>query len=174
MEMAYAQELKALFCYAYRPLMPAGGARDGGFTVNLFDNDTLLFQCYDRDRRVTSEMQFALPAQVRIRYLQMVQTQAAWLGGVQPSLKCSSARYVSQFGFDQFSMIQVEDMEQLMNIGFRSHRGHYTRMLYNFFEDISTMMMEFGIDLRLDGFNWDPNRIQPMQIPRSRRFRKSS
>ena len=172
--MANAQNAKALFCYAYRPLMPMGGPRDGGFTVNLYDNDILLFQCYDRDRRVTSEMQFALSATVRMRYLHMVQASAQWLGGVRPVLKCTGARYVSQFGFDQFSMIQVEDMEQLMNIGFRSHRGHYTRMLYNFFEDISTMMLESGIDLRLYGFNWDPNQIQPMEIPRSRRIKKSS
>ena len=42
--------------------------------------------------------------------------------------------------------------------------GFFARHLYVLFEDIGNLFAESGIRLTLDGFTWDPSRIQPFRI----------
>lgn len=153
----------SVFSFAYRPVMP-GHPADGGFSVNLMDDDVLVYTEYDAQSRVTRELYFPLPTRVREQYLRMVQYASPWLRNV-PSRMRLREESVSEytFGFCGCPMFRIEDMVQLMDsCAFRSVRGHYTRLVYSLFEDISSILLGCGVDLQPSAFRWDTGRIQPL------------
>ncbi len=172
--MAYGKSLKALFNYSYKPLGYMSGPDDGGFCVNLFDNDTMLFQSYTPQGRVVAEYVFALPAQMRIRYMAMIQPAGQWLGAMPHYFRSDTPPgFKSYIGLSGMEIFVMEDLPSLIVCPFRSVRGHYARMMYNLLEDITGLMVDYGLELKLDSFEWNSAIIQPMQPKAARRFDKS-
>jgi len=128
------------------------------------DDDILVYTVYDAQSRVMQELYFALPSRVREQYLRMVQYAMPWLKNVPCRMQLreeSISEY--SFGFCGFPLFRIEDMVQLMDsCSFRSVRGHYTRLVYSLFEDISSLLARCGVELQPSAFNWDKTRIQPL------------
>ncbi len=151
---------RAVFCYVYQP-NPAAG--DGGFALNLFDNDIAVFTCYDVSGNPVDEKGFQLP-QGAARQTQLLAYRCrSWLQDVPAHMRVhETCQYASTIGLDGFPLICLEDFCEMMYCPFRSARGHYARMLYNLLEDISNVLWQCGLDLQPFSFTWDANRIAPM------------
>ena len=59
---------KAIFVYSCAPTRPAG-PDDGGFSVNLFEENMLVYTRYAVDGSVIKEWQFAVPPRVIMEYM---------------------------------------------------------------------------------------------------------
>ena len=164
---------KAIFVYACVPTRPVG-PEDGGFSVNLFENNLLQYTRYAVDGTVLKEWQFAVPPRVIMTYMATVEHARGWIRGMFPCMRAGqNARYCCRIGIDGFPIFLLEDLQELMNCPFRSARGHYARMMYNLLEDISTEFYQAGFDLRLDGFSWDQNRNVPTKVTEGKTSRFS-
>lgn len=159
---------KAIFVYAYTPIRPVGQDQ-GSFSVNLYENDMLVYTRYAVDGSVLKEWQFAIQPQVRLAYMATVEHARGWIRGMFPCLRAGqNARYSCRIGIDGFPLFMLEDIEVLMSCPFRSARGHYARMMYNLLEDISTELFSAGFDLRPDSFSWDETRNRAVKITEGR------
>lgn len=162
-----AQGVMSVFAYGYRPMIPAN-ENDGGFTVNLLENDQLVFSQMNRQNQTIRSLVFPLPATVRIRYLNLVNYARPWLRNV-PLHLCSGDGSDSMtqysFGFCGYPLLRIDDMPLLLDSPFRTTRGHYARLVYGLMEDVSTLLLPCGINLLPYDFLWDPKRIQPLIPP---------
>ena len=158
--MADGAAARAVFCYVYQP-NPAAG--DGGFALQLFDNDIAVFTCYDLEGQATSEQGFRLPQGVARQSQMLSYRNRSWLQDVPGYMRVrENAQYASIIGLDGFPLFRMEDFCEMMSCPFRTARGHYARMVYNLLEDISTLLLQCGLDLQLFSFNWDERLIAPM------------
>ena len=160
--MMAEQGVLSIFGYAYRPMVPMQ-ENDGGFTVNLLENDVLVFSQYNTRHQVLQEFRFQLPPEVRQRYLALVSQARPWMGSVPPLMRPgedSVSEYT--FCFCGYPVFRIEDMVQLMDCPFRSIRGHYTRLVYGLMESISILLLHCGIDLQPNSFTWNQNVIRPL------------
>ena len=155
---------KAIFVYAYVPTRPTG-PEDGGFSVNLFEENMLAYTRYAVDGSVIREWRFAVPPRVIMQYMATINHARGWLKDMYACIRLGeSARYTCRIGIDGFPLFLMEDIQGLMDCPFRSARGHYARMMYNLLEDISTEFYHEGFNLWPEGFAWDANRNTPTQI----------
>lgn len=159
--MAVQQGTKPVFCYAYRPLLRATGTDDGGFTVNLMENGLLVFDVFSAHRQITREYTFTVPLNVVTRYQQEVRRAGWWLNSMKLHMAANpQPMYASIVCLDGWpEPFRFDDLPLLVNAPFRSERGHYARMMFNLLEDIAGMLAGCGVDLQLDSFQWDHNRI---------------
>ena len=163
--MQYTQSNHVVFSYSYTPTVPRISPNDGGFSVNLYDNDILEFSWRDTSSAPLGTQCFALPPAARMRYLALVQSNAGWLASFPQCMRLDrEPRYTSFIGVDGYPLFLMEELPQLMQCPFRSIRGHYARVMYNFFEDISSIFYHFGVNITLEGFSWDANIVTPMHM----------
>ena len=164
--------VRALFCYAWRPVH-SPNVNDGGFSVNLYNDDTLTFTCFDAAMRPVSEAAFALQQGISGQLLLLIDQARLWLRAFPPRMRVTEeAQYsISTLGFDGYPLFRMDDFLQLMDCPFRSMRGHYARMMYNLMEDVSSLLASQGIDLTLSGFVWDTRVIRPMNEPSTQQLR---
>ncbi len=154
---------QTIFVYAYVPSVPRDPS-DGGFSVNLSENDTLTFLRFDTSQNVIQELSFAVVPEVRFTYLACIDTARGWLNNMYPVMRVGQgARYTCRVGIDGFPLFLIEDFEELMKCPFGSGRAHYARMMYNLLEDIATGFNKFGFTLTPTSFYWDRNRVQPFE-----------
>lgn len=156
-----------VFSYAYRPAHPIHFNNGGGFVVNLLDNGYLVFEVFNVHHVMVQRSSFQLPGQVVSKYQQEVREAQAWL--------CTMPKYLAENEGPQFSSVvmvdgftdpfRLDDLPLLVNSPFRSTRGHYARLMYNFLENIAGILAHCGIDLRLDNFIWNEKLIQPVVGP---------
>ena len=133
---------KAIFVYSCAPTRPAG-PDDGGFSVNLFEENMLVYTRYAVDGSVIKEWQFAVPPRVIMEYMATVNHARGWVRGMFPCLRVGehAPRYISRIGIDGFPIFLMEDIQALMNCPFRSARGHYARMMYNLLEALRVSLI---------------------------------
>lgn len=158
--MIQGPECAALFWYVHRPLTPGN---DGGFSVTVYENDILCFRLFDGLRQVVQELNFALPAQVREQLLGMI-AQVDWWRGVQPqNQRCShQPTCASMLGLSGHPMYVVEELAEAASLPFATQRGHFSRRIFLFVEDVSEMLYHYGFRLELQRFNWDRENIFPI------------
>ncbi len=170
---AYSQERgggsmsRVVFFYAYVPNMPAN-PDDGGFSVNLYDNNYLEFSTYHANRTEKQKHMFVLQPAVCLSYISCVQGAESWLADVPPVMRGGQGfSYTAYMGIAGFREFLIEDFSLLMNKPFRSMRAHYARKIYTLLEDISSILYGAGFILEPDTFWWDPARVQPFrtQVP---------
>ena len=153
---------RALFVYAYVPNVPRN-PEDGGFLINLFEDDRLTFTHYAADRSVLQEYRFAVPPRLRMGYLACVDTARPWLSQMYQVMRAGeAARYSCRIGIDGYPLFLVEDFEALMNCPFRSARAHYARKMYLLLEDIATELFQAGFTMTPQSFMWDDGRVRPI------------
>ena len=154
---------RVVFCYAYRP-GPLSGAQDGGFCVHLRDDDSLTFTCYSFSMQPVSELVFPLQRGCHRQVIALMDGAKLWLREFPHYMRVNEQpETIAHLGFDGYSqMFRIDDFMQLMSCPFRTKRGHYARMMYNLLEDISTILLTQGIDLKPDGFTWMEG-VQPLQ-----------
>ena len=88
----------------------------------------------------------------------------SWLGATPCDLRGTDmAPYASSFAFDGYDPIRVWGINELLLQPSGSEAGFFTRHLLVLFEDVATLFAESGISLTLDGFTWDPARINPFR-----------
>lgn len=154
-------QVNAIFCYTFRDITPADPIM-GGFSINLYENDCLVYNTYDAKMHINGEKAFMVGPEVRARIMNQVAYGEPWLKHMpgriawsdHPQTECS-------FGFCGYSIFRLEDMEQLVSLPFRSRRGHYARQVYSLFENVAAVLGTYGLELMPDGFswNWDANVI---------------
>ncbi len=168
-------DVRCIFCYAYRP----GHQRDGGFSVNVYSDDTLSFSTYDVKRHLQSEQRFVLARGTGLRIIECIEAADRWLWNFPPRMSArEEPEMISVIGLDSYPLFQLEDFEQLLQCTFRSTRGHFARLMYNLLEDISATLARCGFTLALDRFGWDPadpmirpwQPEQPAEQPKRKRF----
>ena len=152
---------RALFVYAYVPNMP-GNPEDGGFLINLFEDDRLTFTHYAADQTVLQEYRFAVPPRLRMGYLACVDTARPWLSQMYQVMRAGeAARYSCRIGIDGYPLFLVEDYEALMNCPFRS--------------DIATELFQAGFNMTPQSFMWDDGRVRPIDAaPAGGLFQKNA
>lgn len=124
------QGVNAVFCYSFRELNPADG-RFGGFSVNLFENNCLVYNTYDVQRRITGERSFMVGPEVVQQYMRMVNYAYPWLRRVPGRVIMSDvSQSESSFGFAGCNIFRMEDMDLLVKLPFGSQRGHYARQVF--------------------------------------------
>ena len=156
------QQPRYVFSYAYRPLMQT--APGGGFSVNLASNGLLEYATYDEYRQVTGVYHYMLPVEAVVRYTRMVDYAQPWLRHVPPMMTTGDEP-VSEYSFvfQGRHLFRMEDMIQLVDsCHFRSMRGHYARLVYCLFEDITSMLSCYGVYLYPNSFS---SHLQPIPYP---------
>ncbi len=154
---------KPVFQYKFRPFVRDAQAQDGGFTVTLYENGILSFSTYDAMGGFIDEICFSLPSRVLQCFYGLLRNAASWL----PSTPCDlrgtpDSPYGSSFAFDGYDPIRVWGMNQLLSEPCGSAGGFFARHVYVLFEDISNVLVEYGINLSLDGFTWT-DQIHPFR-----------
>ncbi len=154
------EPLRCIFCYAYRP----GNAADGGFSVNLYNNDTLSFTAFDARRCQVYEENFPLAKGTARQALNLIAQADGWLRAFPPRMAALDRPiHISNIGVDGYPLFQLEDFDRLLQCEFRSTRGHYARLMYNLIEDISALLDARGFRLTLNSFGWDGAQIAAQQ-----------
>ena len=154
---------KPIFQYKFRPFSQDVPPQDGGFSVILYENGILSFSTYDVNGAFIDELCFSLPGRVLQCCYGLLRNASSWL----PSTPCdlrgnADSAYGSSFAFDGYDPIRVWGMNQLLCEPCGSPGGFFARHLYVLFEDISNVLVEYGINLLLDGFTWTEN-IRPFR-----------
>lgn len=152
----------SVFSYGYRPLHPSH-YQDGGFTVNLYNNDLLAFATYDTDRHCLQELFFPLQPVTCQRYLRLADYARPWLCHVPPLMQpYEDAVGEYSFGFHQIEIFRILDIVQLMDCPFGNACGHYARMAYSLLEDVATLLLPYGIQLLPSSFSWNNEILPPL------------
>ena len=154
---------RPVFQYKFRPLLQDQRVMDGGFCVILYENRILSFSTYDVNGAFIDELCFSLPVRVIQCFYSLLRNASSWL----PSTPCDlrgtpDSPYGSSFAFDGYDPVRVWGINQLMSEPCGSAGGFFARHLYVLFEDISNVLVEYGINLSLDGFTWT-DQIQPFR-----------
>lgn len=157
-----------LFWYIYTPL--TASRRDdnhaaGGFNVALYPDHTLVFCKFNGLNVLTERCTFQLPAEVTGRYMMILESQSWWMGKLPREIKADGrASYASMFGFTrQHPMFSCEDINTLVLAPFNSQRGMYARRLRGMLECMAEMFYDYGIELSVDGFDWNWQYIAPLE-----------
>ena len=155
---------KPVFQYQFRPLLNDRRAPDGGFCIILYENRILSFSTYDVDGSFIDELCFSLPGKVLQCFYNLVRNAGSWLSALPIDLRASRlTAYASSFAFDGYDPVRVWGINELLVEPTGTETGFFARHLYVLFEDIGNLFAESGIRLTLDGFTWDPSRIQPFR-----------
>ena len=155
---------KPVFQYKFRPLLQDQRTMDGGFCVILYENRILSFSTYRVDGSFIDELCFALSPRVIPCFYGLLRNAGSWLGDTPCDLRGASITpYASSFAFDGYDPIRVWGINELLCQPSGSQAGFFTRHLYVLFEDVANLFADSGISLTLDGFTWDPARINPFR-----------
>jgi len=155
---------KPVFQYKFRPLIQDRRAPDGGFCVILYENRILSFSTYDVNGGFIDELCFSLPGRVIQCFYGLLRHASSWLGETPCDLRGSNVSpYASSFAFDGYDPIRVWGINDLLLQPSGSEAGFFSRHLLVLFEDVANLFAESGINLTLDGFTWDPARINPFR-----------
>lgn len=158
--MIQSPECAALFWYVYRPL---GQTADGGFTVTIYENDTLTFTVFGEMRQVLQELTFQLPQDVQDELVDMADSVAWWVGQMPESMRCSHPpSCASMLGIAGHPMYVVEELEESAFLPFATQKGHFARRIFLFLEDVSELLSRFGFYLEPQRFSWDQQNVFPM------------
>lgn len=157
-----------LFWYLYAPL--TASRRDdnhavGGFNVALYPDYTLVYCVFNGMNELVERDTFQLPAEVAGRYMMILESQSWWMSKLPREIKSNGrAAYVSMFGFTrQHPLFSCEDINTLVLEPFNSRRAMYARRLRGMLECMAEMLYDYGIELSVDDFHWDWNRISPLE-----------
>ena len=156
---------KPIFQYKFRPF-PIDGFEptDGGFTILLYENGILSFSIYDKQGIFQDELCFTLPGRVLQCFYGLLRNAVSWLPSTPGDLRSQNrAAFGSSFAFDGYDPIRVFGINDLLAEPCGSAGGFFARHLYVLFEDICNLFTEYGINLSLDGFTWNPERIHPFR-----------
>lgn len=136
---------------------------DGGFVVILYENGVTSFSTYGPGNVFLDELCFTMPMRVITYYNQLLRNASNWLAYTPRSMRVSDdCLYASSFGFDGQNTIRVygiNDMVSLINCP----EGFYSRHLYVLFEDVANLFAENGVNMTMESFNWDAERIRPFR-----------
>ncbi|MBR3493839.1 MAG: hypothetical protein IKH38_00280 [Clostridia bacterium] len=153
--------VQSIFCYAYQ-----AGPEGRGFSVNVYNNDTLAFSLYDERRQMLSEECFTLDRGTHLRILQLIRrAERDWLNSFPTRMaRWDTPRHISRIGLDSHALFQLEDLEELMQLPFRTQRGHFGRLMFNLLEDVSAILLSQGFELSIRSFTWyrDDPRVRPL------------
>ena len=156
---------KPIFQYKFRPFARDGAEpTDRGFTILLYENGILSFSTYDARGLFLDELCFTLPGKVLQCFYGLLRNAVSWLPSTPNDLRGPEEIYYgSSFAFDGYDPIRVFGMNALLCEPCGSAGGFFARHLYVLFEDICNLFAEFGINLSLDGFSWDGERVRPFR-----------
>ena len=162
-------EAAAVFHYAYRPLTPECKVfpADGGFSLTLFHDDRLVVILYNEPCLPRLQTIYAMPAELKMQCLQLIDGAAPWLSGL-PAALClpqgRAPRFISQFGFEGYPFLRCDDIPQMIRQPFASPDGRATRHLCVLYEDLAQLFLPQGLSLYLDGYTVDNSRLQPVDV----------
>ena len=157
-----------LFWYLYAPLKASRKEDNhsvGCFNVALYPDHTLVFTKFDGLHQLVERCTFQLPAAVTGRYMLILESQAWWIGKLPLAIHADGeASTKSFFGFTpQHPLFACEDIDTLVLADFNSQRGMYARRLRGMLECMAEMLYDYGIELGVDRFYWNWDRIQPLE-----------
>ncbi|MBQ8074104.1 MAG: hypothetical protein IJ231_10125 [Clostridia bacterium] len=154
---------KPVFQYKFRPLARDTQPVDGGFCVTLYENGILSFSTYDALGAFLDEVCFSLPGRVLQCFYGLLRNASSWLPSTPCDLRGSGeSAFASFMAFDGYDPIRIWGMNELLCEPCGSPGGFFARHLYVLFEDICNVMVEYGINLSLDGFTWT-DQIHPFR-----------
>ena len=106
--------VQSIFCYAYQ-----AGPEGRGFSVNVYNNDTLAFSLYDERRQMLSEECFTLDRGTHLRILQLIRrAERDWLNSFPTRMaRWDTPRHISRIGLDSHALFQLEDLEETIAYG---------------------------------------------------------
>lgn len=158
--MIQGPECAALFWYVHRPMGQTG---DGGFTVTIYENDTLSFTVFGEMRQVLQSLVFPLPMEVRDQLLDMIGSVQWWIGSMPQNMRASHPpSCASMLGIAGHAMYVVEELEETAFLPFATQKGHFARRLFLFLEDVSEMLSHYGFYLEPQRFSWDQQNVFPI------------
>lgn len=162
--MIEGPEIAALFWYIHRPMGKAAAPGDGGFTVTLYENDTLVFTMFNDMRMPVQSLTFPVPPSLREWYLMALDSADWWLRQMPLNLRSSHPpTSASLIGFWKHPMYVIEEIEEMASAPFATQQGHYARRLYLMLEDVSEMLAGCGLYLGPRQFTWDQRMIIPLE-----------
>ena len=156
---------KPIFQYKFRPFPYNGVApTDGGFTILFYENGILSFSTYDNRGLFLDELCFTLPSRALQCFFSLLRNASSWLPSTPNDLRGrGSSPYGSSFAYDGYDPIRVYNINDLLCEPCGSAGGFFARHLYVLFEDVCNLFAEHGVNLSLDGFSWDAERIHPFR-----------
>ncbi|MBR4081987.1 MAG: hypothetical protein IKK21_09415 [Clostridia bacterium] len=122
--------------------------QDGGFSLELYQNNMLVISLYDLNHQATQCMSYQMPTQMKLDYLALVDKHADTLRGIETRLMLpenQQPRYFCRIGLEQMEMFILHDIEQMAHLPFSDPAGHKARMLYVFMEELAEKFMPYGI-----------------------------
>ena len=155
----------ALFWYVHRPMSRGHDSMDGGFTVTLYENDTLTYTVFNALRQPMQQLAFPLPGEVREEYLRMVEYADWWMCRMPLTMRASHPpQSGSMFGFAGHPMFVVEELEETAFLPFATQKGHCARRLFLLLEDVSELLARYGLYLEPQRFSWDGQQVYPITL----------
>jgi len=163
--MIQNQGVQALFWYVYRPMGRAAASGDGGFTLTLYENDTLTYTVFGPQRNPLQSFTFALPQEIRLRLMDLMDASVWWMQRMPLNMRAGRPpQSASLMGFYAQPMFVVEDLEETAFSPFATQRGHSARRLYLMLEDVSELLAGCGLYLEPARFSWNQQLIMPLPL----------
>ena len=151
-----------VFFYAYRPFANKQSENDGGFSVTLFENGSLVYCRFAEGSVCIDQKAFFFRQELNNAYRDLLLRSAGWLTTVPPIMRLPGEhRSASCFAYDGVEPIHVWDLDDLVLQPFASPAGLYARRLHMLFEEVSILLSAYGIFLKADSFWWDPAVLVP-------------
>lgn len=161
--MVVGSVLTELFTYQYRPDSYAQSKKDGGFKIALFANNTLVYTTLNKMQTAMGVYTFLIGPEVLHEYMQILNGESWWLYG-QPLHIRKQGRVggTSMMGMAGHPMFSVDDLEMVIQLPFNDERGLMARRFCFVLENMSSLLIPYGLYITPHSFVWDRRMINPL------------
>lgn len=141
-----------VFRYDYLPRVNEARLhpQDGGFSVELHQNNTMVLSLYDLNRQPVQCLSYQMPTQMKMDYLALLDKHTDTLNALDRRMMLPEdrqARYWSCFGLEGMDLIMCHDIEQMVRLPFGDPAGRQGRTLCLFFEALCELFLPYGLEL---------------------------
>lgn len=148
--------LAELFTYQCRPFALARDASDGGFKLSLFGDHRVVYTTYNQAQIPLGTSVFHVGPEVLERYWSMFQYEDWWLRAQPLQVQAVGVPgYTAMIGVTGHPMFTVDDLERAVLLPFHDERGLLARRMYVMLENVSSLLLPYGLYLTPSSFRWD-------------------
>lgn len=162
--MQFDQSCAKLFSFRYQPLAHTTIPDDGGFEITLYGNYTVVYNTFHHNGIIVSSHTFAVSPSMIASYLQMVDCETWWLRHVSLNTHSWPLRDRSYFFVSGHPPFSFDNITMCASDAFNEQRGLQARRILLLLENISDMLIPFGLYVTPWSFQWDMKVAQEVTI----------
>lgn len=169
-----------LFCYVYSPAVqrrqPQGRRRgiqqadstDGGFSVALYSDGTLVHFQYDSSKTMLLQQNvFEMPVELTYQFLGLLQNENWWIRTMPLNIRAAHSRpaYSCLFGFAGHPMCGIDELHRMAQLPESDPCGMYARRLEVMRDFVAQMLAAYGLELYREKLTWAWENLRVWPVP---------